>query len=629
MQPRQKRWRRWSRRALLLVLSLEALYLVAGNYYLNSSRLLAVLNQRPERFSIRWRYGWTPWPGSAYLHGVEMRGTSRVMEWYARLDAISASFRVIPLFEQTVHLRNVSVRGIDYRQRRRLEPGETAEVPESLPPLPAFEVRMESPSQAAPSVNEPREPWTIVVDRIDAGLEQVWIDRYRLAGTMNVETSMNLVTRGPLGLPRIRFTMSDGALTQGDRAILGGLRIEVETELSEFVPGRPKGMDFIRLVSGRFRLSSDATSIFFLEPYFEKVPWLHFGGQSSVRADLSLRDGVLQPGSTLDADLPAMNTRFLDRTLLGQGRIQARVEEAEGGRRAEIQVLLDDFALAASAEDEPYARGHGFKVVARSRSLDLDDPFTDFEVTADLPEAVIPDLAWYNRYVPPGAGIEFRSGQGRIEYHVEASQEERSLHGRMLLTAENMGMRIENYEVRGDIKVDMSLRGTRAGEGLFDVSGTTIDLTSDNFPWQATVLLQRAEVRFSEPMTVDAELAMTMTDTTPLVAMFDAQKDISGFVEKLMMIRDIRSTAACRVDEGGVQILDVEVKGEDLQILADLALGKSGRNGILYIKYHIFSVGVEMRDGKKNIDLVRARKWFEKQRALRRAPAGASKPRTQ
>lgn len=616
---------RWLRRAVLLLLALEALYLVAGNVALNSSRVRSLPNRRPERFSIRWGYGWTLWPGSVHLRDVQMRGTSRRIEWYARLETLATSTRLLPYLERRVHLRSVSVSGVEYLQRRRLQPAESPGTPESLPVIPQFEAPAGASAPPSSSSKTPRKPWTVVADRIEAGVDRLWIDRFKLSGGMNVETSMNLTVRGAMEFPQIRFEMSQGALLQGDREILGNLSLSADMELPEIVPKGLKGMSFFRLLTGRVHLNSESASLFFLESYFEKVPWLRFNGQSSLAVDLIFLGGVLQPGSRIEADIPRMNTRFLDRTLLGRGRIEGQVDEAEGERRAQIVVRLDEFALAASENDKPFAAGREFRVVTRSRSLDLDDLLNTLEVNADLSEAVIPDISWYNRYLPPDAGIEIRGGHGRIEYHIAGSEGE-PLRGKLILNADDMAMRLRNYDILGDIKIDMSLHGVDLKENRFDVSGTSIDLVSDQFPWRAHILLPQAAVRFSEPLTAEAQMEMSMTDTTPLVAMFDAQKDISGFVEKLMTIQDIKATAASRVSELGVEIHDIDVSGEKLQILADFSLGKSGRNGIMYIEFGIFSLGVEIKDDEKDLDLVRARKWFEEQRAKRRGNVGSSGP---
>lgn len=616
--------RRTVRRVLLLglaaVLVVDVIYLVAANVYLNTSRLPALINRHPQKVVVRWDYAWTVWPGTVHLNDVEIRGRSKRIDWYASLDSVSASVGLRPVYGRVIHLRKVSVSGVDYRQRKRPGPGESPEA--SAPDIPS--VAGFDPSSgggvASPSKDrrERGEPWTIVADRIQGDIGLIWIDRYRLAGRMSFKTSMRLVVRGELDFPRVEFAMTKGDLFEGDRAILADLRVDADTALRPFVPKGMKAIGALRLLTGRFQILSERASLFFLEPYFKSTPWLKFNGQSKVEADLRLGEGRLQPGSTLVSTSDAIDTDLLDQKLTGSGRISGRIEEAGAGRRAHLEVRLDTFQIGEPRSAKPYANGSGFIVEATSTSLDLVEPFTNLEVTADLPEATIPVLASYNRYFPRSAGISIESGSGRIRFHVEGSQREGSLHGWINVSAKEVLLEFEDYDVKGDFEIDARLKDIRVREGRYDVSGTTIRLVSRKFPWKGTVSLRRADLRFTEPMQVGADVGIVMTDTTPLVALFDAQKDVSHFVEKLMTIPDVRGSASISVGAEGIEASDVEVTGGKLHLLADLKLGKNGKNGILYIKFGIFSVGVEFVDGKKDLDIVRARKWYEKARAKRR-----------
>jgi hypothetical protein len=125
-------------------------------------------------------------------------------------------------------------------------------------------------------------------------------------------------------------------------------------------------------------------------------------------------------------------------------------------------------------------------------------------------------------------------------------------------------------------------------------------------------------VRYSEPMQMSADVKFRMTDTAPLVALFDAQKDVSRFVENLMTIQDIEGKTSLKVDDHGSEIAGLEIAGEDFLALAEMALREEGKNGILYVRLHGFSVGVAFDRGEKDVDLIRARAWYEKQRARRR-----------
>ena len=64
------RWLRWLWRVLLALVGLYALYLVAGNLFLNTPIGPSTINRKPEKFQMHWDSGSTWWPGQVSLSGV-------------------------------------------------------------------------------------------------------------------------------------------------------------------------------------------------------------------------------------------------------------------------------------------------------------------------------------------------------------------------------------------------------------------------------------------------------------------------------------------------------------------------------------------------------------------------------
>ena len=75
--------RRILRTVLLGLLVPEAAYLLAAHAVLDTPLRDRVFNRRPDKFRIAWSFGFTPWPGLVFLHGVETAGRSRAIEWSA------------------------------------------------------------------------------------------------------------------------------------------------------------------------------------------------------------------------------------------------------------------------------------------------------------------------------------------------------------------------------------------------------------------------------------------------------------------------------------------------------------------------------------------------------------------
>jgi len=610
--------------ALIAVGPGKAVYLVAANVFLNTSLAPETINRKPEKFQIHWRSGWSLWPGMAVLSGVETRGRSKSVEWHARLDSVRTTFYLRPLFHRTVHLASVKAEGVIYRQRRILAPGQPSRIPASeLPPIPASLDIPGAASRSPGPAKPPGLPWRVLADGITCDLSELWIDRFRLLGHLRVETAMDLRVRGRMEFPRIRLQMASGDLLAGEGVIFKELGLDADATLHSFIPRQAKRLRFFRNLSGRFVFHSKSASLFFLEAYFRKTPWLHFNEHAGGRMVLQLDHGVLQPGTTLDIANDQVDVGILDRRLTGKGVITGRVTLTNGAPVSQITAHLIEFQVAPVGSDKPFARGRDSVIVATSDKLDLSDPFTDLKVSFDLPEAHILDLGFYNSMIPPGSKFHLISGTGTLRYHLEGSQDEHSLHGDIALSTKDAVARFESYEMRGDFTLKPPLRQASPKELLFDISGTRLDLRKKNPDWSATILFPKAKMKFSDPLAIDARVGFDLQDTRPLVAMFDALKGAPGWVERMMIIANVKGTAALQGGHDRVAINDLEVTGEKLKALADLSFGKQSKEGILYVHLHGFSLGVELKKGEKggknrDLKLLRPLHWFEQERARRK-----------
>ena len=616
--------RRPARRILPVLLSaaaiLEALYLVAANAALNSSTMEARLNRRPARFHIQWRSAWTWWPGSVALRGVEVGGSSKRLDWYAHLDSVGATFQLLPLRHRVVHLIAVRASGVDYRQRRKVLTGLAARVPPSeLPSIPPVAGLEAQPSPPAPRPT--LKPWTVLADDIVCDVQQIWIDRFRLVGPMQVSTGMTIVPRKVMEFPGVRLSMASGELRAGEERIFEALGMDVQATVHRFVPRGLKRLEFFHYLSGSFSLKSESASFFFLQAYFRKTPWVQFHSRGAGNILLLLDHGRLVPGSLLELKNDRGDMEFLDRRLTGRGIIRGVVEEKDGRQGSLVTARLTDFHVAPASGGKPFARGDLAVLTARSESLDLADPFGDLRVTFDMPRAEILDLAFYNSLIPEGSKFRLLSGTGRMSYHLEGSQEERSLKGTIDLTIDEGSASFRDFVMRGGFTVNALLRQASPRELLFDIAGTRVQVTTRHPPWKASFLFPKARMQFTDPARLDATLRLQMQDTRPLVVMFDALKGVPRWLQRMMTIADIRGTAELTGRGERVGIRDLDITGESLHALADLSFAKKSREGILYLHFHGFAFGVDLKPEGKDVKILRPLRWFHAERARRRSAA--------
>jgi hypothetical protein len=613
---------RWLRRVLLAALTLEALYAVPAHIYLHTPFAGRLLNRRPDKFHIDWSLALTPWPGLVHLRGVRMEGRSRAILWEARLASVTGWFGIRPLIDRVVHLRSVRGTGIEYAQRPRLDPGGTA--PPGAVDWPEIAGRADRPDpqpmdgpDATPAASA-SEPWTIRADRIVCDIRQIWIHRYRIAGAARLETAMSLQVRGPLEFPRIDYRLERGDIWVGQERMFADLRLAADVRIAPFVARRRTTVDFLRSLSGEFDLDAQDGSLRFLEAYLEKAPGLRFNGGGSMRLHLALEAGRLLPGSCFERLDHRIDTVFLDSRFTGTGRITGEVTVVDGVPTSRIEALTGAFEITQAGRGEPYARGEGLQIVATSTSLDLADPFADLRLTIDQPGSEIRDLSFYNIFLPAGSKASIVSGIGRLAYHFETDADDRSLRGEMTLDMKDLALRFEDTILTGDVRIAARLRHGDPVERRFDIAGTEVALHHRDPSWNGSIRFPEATLTFAEPIRLQARAAVDLQDTRPIVVLFDARKDIAPWIERLMTIADVRGTTGLRVEGEDVEVRELQIDGKGLKALGDLTLTKGGRDGILYLRFRGFSIGIELVKSTRNLKIMRPLAWFEQERAKRR-----------
>ena len=615
------RWRSVAKGILVVAIACEALYAVPVNLVLNTPLRSRLVNRRPDRFFIDWTLAVSPWPGRVYLLGVETGGQSRAIQWEASLRSVSATFAMRPLRRRVVDLHDVRAEGVRYAQRPRLDPGETNLDAPEWPPLSG----RKNPPDPAPGEDpgappkKPGEPWTVRASRIRCGVEEIWIGRYRIAGPAEVDATLDLTARGPIALPRIDYRLKAGAMQVGETKMFEGLKLDVRARLEPFVPRGRKAVDVIRALSGEFELDARDGSLKFLEAYFRKVHGLRLDGGGPMRLHLFVREGMLLEGSRFDRSNDRIDTTILDNRITGSGTVEAAVVVENGIPISRVELHTPRYEVTRAGATAPFAHGEGFHLLARSANLDLTDPFADVHLTADLEREEIPDLSVYNAFFPKASRARIVSGAGRMTWHLEGDSNEHALHGTLRLDMIDLVLKFEEASLRGDVRIDTVLKHGDPRGRAFDISGTVVTLRHRNPPWKGVVRFPRAQLEFSEPMRVTARTTLSLQDTRPLVMVYDAFKDVPPWIERLMTIEDVKGGTGFVVRPEAVDITGLAIEGKGLKARGDLTLADAGKEGILYIRFHGFSLGIRLQPGKeRDLRIVRPLAWFEEQRAARR-----------
>ncbi|RYE70928.1 MAG: hypothetical protein EOO80_22610, partial [Oxalobacteraceae bacterium] len=91
---------RWAWRLLVPLLVAYALYLLAGNVFLNTSLGPSTINRAPVKFQMHWAGGSTWWPGRVSLSDVKLQGHVRQVQWSMQAARVSGRIGLLALLRK-------------------------------------------------------------------------------------------------------------------------------------------------------------------------------------------------------------------------------------------------------------------------------------------------------------------------------------------------------------------------------------------------------------------------------------------------------------------------------------------------------------------------------------------------
>ena len=280
-------WRgrpRWVRRTACTLLFAYGAYLLLGNLFLNTPLGPWAANRTPEKFQAHWGPALTLYPGHVMARDVRLQGQVRTLAWDVQAERVRGRVAVWPLLKKEVRVPAVvasGVRGGARHVERNLEP----------PP--------------------PRAGgWTLLFDRIAADhVLRGHFDELVLEGNGTATFGFSKQLRGgPMQVLPSSLHFGSARLLADGEPVLDGVRLDGGFSMKRHTRAQAPGMRKLLLTDGVLAIDGEGSS---LRGYVD--PQGRFGitttpGGGRLHARLEMRDGVLQPGGTLDWTAPMHGT---------------------------------------------------------------------------------------------------------------------------------------------------------------------------------------------------------------------------------------------------------------------------------------------------------------------------------
>lgn len=411
---------------------------------------------------------------------------------------------------------------------------------------------------------------------------------------------------------RAQVPAREGGTLQLDAELrLQGRQIPLQADLNALLP-RASGH-----VVGQWHFPSLA----WVPKLFNAPHWLQLDGSGLLSADLQLVDGKPAPGSRIELPHVQATAQVMDNRIEGRGQVRAELDATEAGAlQTRIGVRMEHYVIAAlKSPATPYAKGDNLQLDVTVQGLpERGEGLASTSAQLRFSNAQVPDLRVYNRFLSTQARIEGGSGLASADLRLD----EGGNIGRGTVSMQGRGARMSmaGRQLQGDVGIDAQLRQVDLERRTFNLDGSQVRLRNVGFRdadgrsrqgWSMRADLPSARIELAEPASVSGTVKAQASDAGFLVDLFGGNRSLPAWTGRLVDSGAVNAQGRMQW-KGDVLVLDgVNVSNDRYRLQARLRLAGSQRNGQLLAQSGPLSVGVDLRDGRRDMRFIRAREWFE------------------
>ncbi|RKT47585.1 hypothetical protein [Thiocapsa rosea] len=390
------------------------------------------------------------------------------------------------------------------------------------------------------------------IPRLDAeGIRSLRFGDYRLEGDGDLAIEGAALRGDHIQVDSLRFDLDKASVLREDAVLSRDLAIAAHLQLAPLTLAENPGTQILRFISGDLTLSANADAWDLFNDDLQEIPWLSLSGYGDLTAALSIDRGHLEPGSRLRLDSPSLGVtlnpgagadgapRPIGDTSLyrlsGAGRVELQVvSNGEGRTETVLGIDLTDVEMRDQGEDTRFLDSRAFRLESRIAGANLlQPPDRPEQTTLRWTSAVVPDIAVFSRYLPPGSPVAVRGGLAGLD--AVLTWEDDRLHGALDLHGDDVRLTLLETDVEGKLNLDLRINGLNPTDQTLDLSGTLLHLeaVADAQPQQSAPLITRfslddARFRLTRPI---AELRAMNQRPDPLP--IDGHLLLSGEISHL------------------------------------------------------------------------------------------------
>ena len=116
---------------------------------------------------------------------------------------------------------------------------------------------------------------------------------------------------------------------------------------------------------------------------------------------------------------------------------------------------------------------------------------------------------------------------------------------------------------------------------------------------------------FLQPPSLSADTLVTISDTRRLVVLFKNRSRTPKWLANLMAVKDLSGEAVVDLNNGKLRVPNAFVTSEKAEVGIKASFYQGEREGMVYARFKKFDTLVKRFDGKRDVDVIKARQKFE------------------
>ncbi|MBL9169461.1 MAG: hypothetical protein JNN07_17100 [Verrucomicrobiales bacterium] len=611
-----KRWRRVAFRVLLVVLVLELVYVVGANLYLNSASLQRLVNRRPERFYMSWTEARTWIPGVISLKGVSLSGRSSKDVWYCSLRECAFDVDLVPLLGRRVICETLTASGVDFRLRHPRSGDGSAARP-GQPPIPPLLAEPAATNSAITSAS-----WYIGIESVQLQrVDQIWIAGLRVTGSGEITGAVSFLTRGDFEARVDAWRVRRGDVGISGATVSTNAGINLSGRLGPLVFADSRGDQIYNHLDARLEIQGDLIDMGQVGGRVDPSSNIRLGGAGTLDASIQVIGGVYWPGSRLEIHSPQLILTTGSYSWRGPASVIDQIELAPDQRpRARLELEETQLELWHLNTRVDGAIGPRLSLQSIAHDLRLVGRFADADLHMQVSPMRFPDASRLNAYLPRPLSRVFQSGDVLAMVQLQRTPDQ-GLEGRIELEGDDLAVLLASKEYRVDARLSARFSAGPAAEGRFDLSETTLQLTNVSTPrlstrslapWSATVELYRGDLTLREPWSLQAGVRLSMHDTRPVLAALRSLPDTPGWLRWVPTISNLNGQFDLGASKESLTLHRLALVGRGTDIRAELDWIDEKVLGLIYVRYGLIALGLELLEEDRDWHLLGAKRWYER-----------------